>query len=111
MELVDKINDKFSEFLDKASDISLEESHKELTKCNQFVKETEKNLTTTNMRKGISEATDYAALFMCKNQLSLYKYAALLAYAFNLQKELDKQQKSKKKKRHLNKFAKILDEK
>ncbi len=112
MEIVDKINDKLSQFLDKSSVISLQESYKELSKCNQFVKETEKNLTTTNMRKGsISEGTDYAALFMCKNQLALYKYAVLLAYVFSLQGEIDKQQKSKKKKRHINKFAKILDEK
>ncbi len=104
MELEDKINDKLSEFLDKASDISLDESQKELSKCNQFAKETEKNLTTANMRKGISEGTDYAAYFMCKNQLSVYKYATLLAYSFNLQEEL---QKTKKKKKHVNKFAKI----
>ena len=69
MDLVDKINDKFSEFLDKASDISLEESYKELSKCNEFVKETEKKLSTKNMHEGIGRATDFAALFMCKNHL------------------------------------------
>ncbi len=106
MEMVDKINDKLSKFLDKQSDMSLQESRNELDKCHQFVEETDKNLNTTNMRKGsVGEGTDYAAFFMCRCQLALYKHAVLLAHAFNLQGELDKQQKSKKK-RHVNKFAK-----
>lgn len=111
MELVDKINDKLSQFLDKASDISLQESYKELAKCNQFAKEIEKKLTIKNMRKDNTHATDYAALYMCKCQLEMYRHATLLALAFNLQEEIYKQQKSKKKKRHINKFVKTLDEK
>ena len=106
MDLVDKINDKLRQFLDKSSDISLQESHKELFKCHQFVKETNKNLNTINIDKNSSSrGVDYAAYYMCKCQLALYNHAALLTYTFNLHEELEKEQKSKKKKKHVNKFS------
>jgi len=110
MEIVDMLQEKLAQFIERAPNLSFQDTCIEITKCNEFADKMDIKLKemTPSKTDSVNYCSDLAANLMCRYVLLMYEDTVLIAHTSNLKKGFINTIKfiKSKKKKHVNKFAK-----